>query len=110
MNTTFISLIGWPLIIFTSIFFFFKGRRVYKLVKGSMVGQITEVLVYSLLVNISCLGMVSTFYIVAKPDGIYLVLMVFVIWFAVFVWSLRTINKVGKQAEQITGIRRFSQK
>jgi len=96
-------LLGWFLIIAVSIYLFFKGRHIYKLVEGSMVGKITQIVIYSTLVNISSLGMLSTFYLKSNPQGFLVVLMVFIVWFIVFVWSLRTLGQVGKEAKKIIG-------
>lgn len=101
MSKNLILLICWPLIIAVSLYIFIKGRNVYKLVRGSMVGQITESLVYSTLVNISCFGIISTLYLITGPKNLYPIAGVFALWLIVLIWSLRTINKVGNEAKKI---------
>ncbi|MBU4511852.1 hypothetical protein KKD19_01215 [Patescibacteria group bacterium] len=98
-----VLIIGWPVLVFLSIYIFFKGRHVYKLVSGSMIGKIIKVLVYTMLVNTSSLGILSTLYINTDPGGIYIVLTVFIVWFIVFIWALKILNQAQKEAKKIIG-------
>ncbi|MCG2692908.1 hypothetical protein L6279_02245 [Candidatus Parcubacteria bacterium] len=101
MAKIFILILGWPVLVFLSIYIFFKGRHVYKLVSGSMIGKIIKVLVYTMLVNTSSLGILSTLYINAEPGGVYIVLTVFVVWFIVFIWALKTLNQAQRETKKI---------
>ncbi|MDO8592625.1 MAG: hypothetical protein Q7R92_02520 [bacterium] len=98
-----ILIIGWPILIGGSILLFVRGRAVYKLVKGSLVGKIAMVLVYTMLVEMYSLGIVSTAYMFSDSKSVYLVLPVFLAWFAVFVWSLRVLIAAGQEAKKISG-------
>ncbi|MFA6272366.1 MAG: hypothetical protein WC693_04680 [Patescibacteria group bacterium] len=97
-----ILFIGWPILIGGSIYIFVKGRSVYQLVKGSLVGKITKVLVYTMLVEMYSLGIVSTAYMFENAKGVYWVLPVFTGWFITFVWSLKTLKSAGEEAKKIT--------
>ncbi len=99
----FILFIIWPLLILFSAIIFIKGVSVYKLVKGSLLGKITKSLVYTILVDISSLGIISTVYLFSKPEGFYLVLAVFVVWFIVFIWSIKILSSAKKEADKIAG-------
>lgn len=103
MDTNLALTIGWLVLIIANVYIFIKGRHVYKIIKGSMLGKITEALVYSTLVNVSCLGIISTFYLLVAPEQFLRVLMIFVVWFVVFVWSLIVISKANKEARRIVG-------
>ena len=98
-----ILIIGWPVLIGGSILLFVRGREVYKLVKGSLVGKITMVLVYTMLVEMYSLGIVSTAYMFSDTKSVYLVLPVFLAWFIVFVWSLKVLIAAGQEAKKISG-------
>jgi len=98
-----ILIVGWPVLVGGSIFLFLRGKEVYSLVKGSLVGKITMVLVYTMLVEMYSLGIVSTAYMFSEPKSAYLVLPVFLIWFIVFVWSLKVLIAAGAEAKKISG-------
>jgi hypothetical protein len=95
--------IGWPVLIAGSIYLFAKGKEVYGLVKGSIVGKVTKALVITMIVEMYCLGIVCTAYMFAYQKGVYLVLPVFLIWFILFVWSLKTLNNAKNEAKKIAG-------
>ncbi|MFA6391728.1 MAG: hypothetical protein WCW66_03165 [Patescibacteria group bacterium] len=97
-----ILFIGWPILIGGSIYIFVKGRSVYQLVKGSLVGKITKVLVYTMLVEMYSLGIVSTAYMFENAKGVYWVLPVFAGWFVTFVWTLKALKSAGEEAKKIT--------
>ena len=97
-----ILIIGWPVLVGGSILLFIRGAQVYKLVKGSLVGKITKVLVYTMLVEMYSLGLVSTAYMFSEPKSAYLVLPVFAVWFIVFVWSLKVLITAGQEAKKIS--------
>lgn len=94
--------IGWPVLIAGSIYIFLRGRKVYKLVKGSLVGKITKVLVYTMLVEMYSLGIVCTAYMFTDQKGVYLVIPIFGIWFVFFVWAIKAIKWTQKEASKLT--------
>lgn len=98
-----ILLIGWPILIAGSIYIFVKGRQVYLLVSGSLIGKISKVLVYTMLVEMYSLGIVCTAYTFAEPKGVYIVLPVFLFWFIVFIWSIKALKSAADEAKKITG-------
>lgn len=95
--------IGWPILIAGSIYIFVKGRGVYSLVKGSLVGKLTKTLVLTVLVEMYSLGIVCTAYMFCDENGVYVVLPVFLIWFVVFVATLKVLRNAKKEAEKLTG-------
>lgn len=95
--------VGWPVLIGGSIYIFVEGRRVYQLVKGSLVGKITKVLVMSMLVGMYSLGIVCTAFMFTNEKAVYLVLPVFGIWFVFFVWALKALRASKREAEKLTG-------
>jgi hypothetical protein len=103
MTRNIILLIGWPILIAGSIYLFYRGRHVYNLVKGSLVGKIVRILVYTMLVEMYSLGIVCTFYMYSSPRSVYIVLPVFAVWFIMFVLSLRVLINAEKEARAITG-------
>lgn len=103
MSTNLYVTLGWIAIILVSLFTFIKGRLAYKLIKGSMLGKITQALVYSTLVNVSCIGIISTLYVLATKEAFLWVLTVFIIWFVVFIWTLIVIGRAGQEAKSIVG-------
>lgn len=68
---TLILAIGWPILVIGSIYLFYRGRKVYSLVKGSLVGRITRTLVITMLVGMYSLGIVSTAYMFADLNGVW---------------------------------------
>ncbi|MFA6391729.1 MAG: hypothetical protein WCW66_03170 [Patescibacteria group bacterium] len=94
--------VGWPVLFFFSIYIFKVGKQVYSVIKDSLVGKITKALVYSMLVEMYSLGIVSTVYLVDNAQGVYVVLPVFIIWGAVFMWSIKTIKISSEETKKIT--------
>jgi len=94
--------IGWPVLIAGSVYIFVEGTKVYKLVKGSLVGKITKVLVFTMLVEMYSLGIVCTAYMFSNEQAVYLVIPVFGIWFVFFVWALKAIKWTKKEAGKLT--------
>lgn len=93
--------VGWPVLIAGSIYLFVKGRQVYSMVRGSMIGKITKVLVITMLVEMYSLGVVTTAYMFENvQNGVYFGIPIFLIWFVMFIWSMRTLisarNEVHK--------------
>ena len=94
--------IGWPVLVAGSVYLFLKGRSVYKMVRGSLVGRITKILILTMLVEMYSLGVVSTALMYSDLRGVYLVLPVFVIWFVMFIMSLRVLISAGREAQGVT--------
>ncbi|MFH1187943.1 MAG: hypothetical protein V1688_03740 [bacterium] len=93
--------VGWPILILGSLYLFIKGRHTYKLVKGSLVGKVVKAMVAAMLVEMYSLGIVSTFYMFCAPkQGVFVVFPVFLVWFIMFVWSLKVLINAEKE---ITG-------
>jgi len=97
-----ILLLGWPVLIGGSLYLFIKGRHVYNLVKGSLVGKVVIILVYTMIVEMYSLGVVCTAYMYTSINSVYLVLPVFGIWFIMFVLSLRVLINTEKEARALT--------
>lgn len=100
-----ILFIGWPLLVIGSIYLVVKGRHVYGMVKGSLVGKITKALVISMFIEMYSLGIVSTVFMFRDNSAVFIVLPVFAIWFVVFVWSLSVLKKAETEARKISGIK-----
>jgi len=94
--------IGWPILILGSLYIFFKGRHVYKMVKGSLVGKITKVLVYTMLVEMYSLGIVSTAFMFSDESSVYLILPIFLVWFLSFISAIKIISTAEKQTRELT--------
>ncbi|MFH1452556.1 MAG: hypothetical protein ABIH00_01085 [Armatimonadota bacterium] len=94
--------IGWPVLIAGSIYIFVRGRGVYKLVKGSLIGNLTKTLVFSVLIEMYSLGIVSTAFMYCEERGVYLVLPVFFIWFISFIATIRVLRTAKTEADKLT--------
>jgi hypothetical protein len=89
---TLILIIGWPVLIVGSIYLFVKGRQVYNMVKGSMIGKITKTLVVTMMVEMYSLGIVTTAYMYENVNnGVVVGIPIFAIWFVMFIWSMKTL-------------------
>ena len=94
LNTvrTIILVIGWPVLMAGSAYLFIKGRQVYEMVRGSMIGKITKALVITMMVEMYSLGIVTTAFMYENVQkGVIIGIPVFVIWFIMFVWSMKTL-------------------
>jgi len=94
--------IGWPVLIGGSIFLFIKGRGVYSMVKTALIGKITKTLVFTMLIEMYSLGIVCTAYMMADPSSTYLVFFIFLIWFIVFILSLRVLMQAEAEIKKMT--------
>lgn len=103
MIRSIILIIGWPVLVAGSIYLFLKGRHVYALVKGSLVGKVVRILVYTMMVEMYSLGIVCTAYMFSSPKSTFLVLPIFAIWFLMFVLSLKVLINTEKEARALTG-------
>ncbi len=99
-----ILIVGWPVLILGSVYLVIKGKNVYQLVKGSLVGKVTKVLVISMLVGMYSLGIVATTLMFCDVTvGVWVVLPIFLAWFATFVWSLKVLVQAQKETEALGG-------
>lgn len=94
-----ILIIGWLVLITGSVYLFYRGRKVYSLVKGSLVGKITKTLVITMLVGMYSLGIIATAYMFTDLRGVWLVALVTLVWFITFIWTLRVLFKAQKEVE-----------
>lgn len=90
--------IGWPILIIGSVYLFIKGRAVYTMIKGSLIGKISKALVFSMLIEMYSLGIVSTVYMFCDEKGVYWVVPIFIIWFITFIWSMKVLIHAQKEA------------
>ncbi len=100
---TIILVVGWPVLIVGSIYLLIKGRHVYALVKGSLVGKVVQILVYTMMIEMYSLGIVSTGFMYCSPRGMYIVLPVFLIWFIMFIMTMKVLMSAEKEARALTG-------
>lgn len=104
MLRTIVLVVGWPILVAGSIYLFIKGRKVYQLVKGSIVGNVTNALVMTMLIGMYSLGIVSTVLMFCdKERGVWVVLPIFLVWFVSFVWALKVLRKAQQDADKLTG-------
>jgi hypothetical protein len=94
--------IGWPVLIGGSIFLFIKGRNVYNMVKTALIGKITKTLVFTMLIEMYSLGIVCTAYMFASPESTYIVFFIFLVWFIVFISSLRVLMQAEAEIKKMT--------
>ena len=89
---TIILIVGWPVLVAGSVYLFVKGKQVYGMVKGSMIGKITRTMVITMLVEMYSLGIVTTAYMYENVNnGVLLGIPIFLVWFVMFVWSMKTL-------------------
>ncbi len=103
MTRNIILMVGWPVLIGGSIYLFLKGRHVYNLIKGSLVGKVVNSLVYTMIVEMYSLGVICTAYMYSSDNSVLLVFPIFAIWFVMFILSLRVLISAEKEARGITG-------
>lgn len=94
--------IGWPVLIIGSIFLFVKGRSVYSMVKTALIGKITKTLVFTMLIEMYSLGIVCTAYMLESPNSTYLVFFIFLVWFIVFISSLKVLMRAQDEIKKMT--------
>lgn len=100
---TIILAVGWPVLIIGSIYLFIKGRHVYALVKGSLVGKVIRILVYTMMVEMYSLGIVSTGFMYCSTKGVAIVIPVFLVWFVMFAITIKVLMNAEKEARALTG-------
>jgi len=96
-----ILIVGWPVLVAGSIYLFVKGKQVYSMVRGSLIGKITRALVITMLVEMYSLGIVTTLYMFENEQrGVLVGIPIFLVWFIMFIWSLKALvyarNEVAK--------------
>lgn len=96
-----ILLIGWPVLIGGSVYLFVKGKKVYDIVGASMVGNMIKILVLGMMVEMYSLGIVATVLMWVDINYTYLVVPVFIIWFIIFILSLKTLREWELENERL---------
>lgn len=94
--------VGWPVLIGGSIYIYMRGWGVYKMVKGSLVGNLTKILVLTVLVEMYSLGIVCTAYMFKSAESVYLVLPVFFVWFISFIATIKVLRQAKAEADKLT--------
>jgi hypothetical protein len=100
---TMILALGWPALIIGSIYLFIKGKHVYNLVKGSLVGKVVRILIYTMMVEMYSLGIVCTGFMYCSVKGLYIVIPVFLVWFVMFFVTIKVLMNAEKEARALTG-------
>ena len=94
--------VGWPVLIIGSIYLFVKGRFVYSMVRGSLVGKITKALVFTMLIEMYSIGILFTaFMYVDGVKGVLFSLPIFVIWYIVFLWCVDVLEKAKAEITKL---------
>lgn len=93
----------WLILIIGSLYIFIRGRYIYKLVKNSLIGKITKVLVYTILVETYIFGIITTVFMYTSQESFYLIITTFFIWFIAFMSSLKVLMVAEKEAKKIIG-------
>lgn len=101
MTGEIILIAGWLILFIGSIYVFIKGRRVYGLVKGSLIGKITKTLVLSLLLEIYSIGTLCTAYMLIEKKGLYLVSLIYVILLVVIFATIKMIRMAREETRKI---------
>ena len=97
-----ILFVGWPILVAGSVFIFIKGKGVYGMVKGSLIGKISKTLVYTMLIEMYSLGIVSTFFLYCSlKTAFYVVIPVFVVWFINFIMAVKVLNYATNEAKKM---------
>lgn len=92
----------WLILIIGSIYIFQRGRKIYQLVKGSLIGKITKVLVIALLLEMYSFGILTTVFMFSEEKNLYLVLPVFIIYFIAFISFLKALMLAEAEAKKLT--------
>ncbi|MBU1557691.1 hypothetical protein KKC45_01910 [Patescibacteria group bacterium] len=103
MTRTIILAVGWPVLIAGSVYLVFQGRKVYGMVKDSLVGKITKALVVTMLVEMYSLGIITTMYMLDNINAVRWGVLVFALWFIVFIWTIKTIRAAQKEIAHMAG-------
>jgi len=99
---TIILAVGWPILIIGSIYLFIKGKHIYSLVKGSLVGKVVKVLVSTMMVQMYSLGIVCTAFMYCDVRSLNIVIPVFIVWGIMFIWTMKVLMNAEKEARKIT--------
>jgi len=97
-----ILFVGWPVLVAGSIYVFVKGKGVYSLVKGSLIGKLSKTLVYTMLIEMYSLGVVATFFLYCSLESaLYVVIPVFVVWFINFLIAVKVLNYATAEVKKM---------
>ncbi|OGH84981.1 MAG: hypothetical protein A2493_01355 [Candidatus Magasanikbacteria bacterium RIFOXYC12_FULL_33_11] len=96
--------VGWPILVAGSVFIFVKGKGVYSMVKGSLIGKISKTLVYTMLVGMYSLGIVSTFFLYCSnlSTAMYVVIPVFIVWAINFFMAIKVLTYATNEAKKMS--------
>ncbi|PIZ96133.1 MAG: hypothetical protein COX80_02280 [Candidatus Magasanikbacteria bacterium CG_4_10_14_0_2_um_filter_33_14] len=95
--------VGWPILVAGSVFIFIKGKGVYGMVKGSLIGKISKTLVYTMLVGMYSLGIVATFFLYCSLEtALYVVIPVFIIWAINFFMAIKVLTYATNEAKKMS--------
>jgi hypothetical protein len=95
----------WLILIIGSFYIYYRvyyrGGKIYQMIKDSLIGKITKALVNTLMVEMFLFGLVTTALAYAYQKSLYLILPTFFIWFISFITALNALRKVEKEANNL---------
>lgn len=104
MTRNLILIIGWPILVIGSIYLVMivRGKKVYQMIKGSLIGRLITVFLANMLIGMYALGLVSTAYMFDDTKSVYLILPVFIVWFAGFIWAIKTLRELEAEVKKLS--------
>lgn len=105
MTRNLILIIGWPILVIGSIYLLMvvRGKKIYQMIKGSLVGKLISVFLWNMLIGMYALALVSTAYMFDDSKSAYLILPVFIVWAAGFIWAIRTLKELEAEVKKLSG-------
>ena len=96
------GLVGWPVLIIGSIYLFIKGKSVFSLVKGSLVGKITKALVFTMVLEMYSLGFLITIFVLTNElYGVLIGLPFFIAWYFIFLWCVHVLENAKDEVDKL---------
>jgi len=104
MTRNLILIVGWPILVIGSIYLLMtvRGKKIYQMIKGSLVGKLISVFLWNMLIGMYALALVSTAYMFDNNRSVYLILPVAIVWFAGFVWAIRTLKQLEEEVKKLS--------
>lgn len=95
--------VGWPVLIISSIYLFVKGRSVYSMIRGSLIGRITKALVFTMVLEMYSVGiLITAFMYIDEVRGVIISLPIFIVWYGVFLWCIGVLEKAKTEVSKLS--------
>lgn len=93
--------VALAILVVGSIYLIIEGIRVYRLFSESIVGRLVKTLVVVFIIELYSLGILSFAFITFKPEAIYVILPIMLLWIITLIFTIVAIRSAKQEVTQL---------